>query len=509
MERWTIGPLLETAAGYLREKESTSPRLDAEVLLAEALGLERIQLYTQFDRPLAKPEVDCYRALIARRGAHEPVAYILGRAYFRHLCLEVTPDVLIPRPETEELVDVALASLRRRPIWAKDVETCRVADVGTGSGAIALSLAQEAGIRVVATDTSPRSLEVAARNAEAAGLERLVEFRQADLLSQTPAGALGLVVSNPPYVRSGDLTGLAPDIRCFEPTSALDAGPDGLSVFRRLLPQAAQALWPGGSTIVEVGDGQAGAVAGLAHDAGFSLVTVRRDLSQKDRIIEATLPGTQVVAFTEVNGGSVALLREALQAGGIIGVPTDTVYGIGARWDSAAGVRELFAAKGRSPEQPVAVLFSSVEAVKNALPDLDAMSVRVLEALLPGPLTFVVTTGVARPRFVGTADSLGVRVPDHPALLEFLRLLETPLAATSANLSGNADAATLADVDPSLLAHCSIAFTAGEDRGQGVVRAGVSSTVVDLRPVRSGGTPIVLREGAMPGFRVLECIADL
>jgi release factor glutamine methyltransferase len=515
VDHWTIGTLLETAAGYLREKGSSSPRLDAELLLAETLGLERIHLYMEFERPLAADEIDRFRALTARRAAHEPVAYIVGRAHFRHLCLEVTPDVLIPRPETEELVEAALDLLRRRP--ALGAPAPLIVDVGTGSGAIALSIAQEAGVRVLATDTSPEALAIAARNAAAAGLQELVEFRPADLLSEAADKSLHLVVSNPPYVTSADLALLAPDIRLFEPASALDAGPDGLDVIRRLLPQAARALRPGGSVLLEVGDGQARVVAGLACDAGFALVTVRKDLSQKDRIVEATLPGAFIAVPADLDAAELAALEKALDAGAVIGVPTDTVYGLAARWDSPAGVRALFAAKGRSPEQPVAVLFSSVGAVKAALPDLEDAPARVMEALLPGPYTFVVATTVPRPALVGTADSLGVRVPDHPALLGLLRSLRAPLAATSANLTGGRDAPNLAAVDPRVLAHCSVAFAepgtvsgASPTMEPGADRSsGPPSTVVDLRPLSSGGFPTVIREGAVPAAVVLEQIAAL
>jgi release factor glutamine methyltransferase len=524
VDHWTVGRLLETAAGYLRDKGSSSPRLDAELLLAETLGLERIQLYTEFDRPLAAAEVDRFRALIARRATHEPVAYILGRAYFRHLCLEVTPAVLIPRPETEELVEVALQLLRLRPPWdalppgltegaaqgaagVNDLPSAppAIADVGTGSGAIALSLAQETGLRVLATDASSEALEVAARNGATLRLDDLVEFHQADLLSGVVESSLHLVVCNPPYVASGDIAALAPDIRLFEPSSALGAGPDGLAVFRRLLPQAARALQPGGSVLLEVGNGQAAAVTGLAREAGFCLVKVHKDLSQKDRIVEATLPGAFSSTPAGLGAEQMAALTVALDAGAVIGVPTDTVYGLGARWDSQAGVRRIFLAKGRSSEQPVAVLFPSVDAVKKALPDLQASAARVLEALLPGPFTFVVATSVLRPALVGTADSLGVRVPDDPALLELLGYLRTPLAATSANLSGRKDAATLADVDPTVLSHCSIAFAV-----PGVTPSpGLASTVVDLRSPSTGDAPVVLREGTVSAAEVLQRIGAL
>ena len=202
----------------------------------------------------------------------------------------------------------------------------------------------------------------------------------------------------------------------------------------------------------------------------------------------------------------------ALGAGAVIGVPTDTVYGIAARWDSQAGVRRLFAAKGRSSEQPVGVLFSSADAISEALPDLEPASARVLEAVLPGPFTLIVSTAVPRPALVGTPDSIGVRVPDHPALLELLGSLGTPLAATSANLTGRPDPATLSEVDPQVLAHCSCAFAAPDPVSSTAgpeASAACASTVVDLRPLASGATPVVLREGAVPAAAVLEQIATL
>ncbi len=566
MGSWTIGTLLDTAAGYLKEKGSSSPRLDAELLLADTLQVERIHLYTQHDRPLAPEEVATYRGLIARRAGHEPVAYIRGRAHFRHLCLGVGPSVLIPRPETEELVDLALATLRLRPPWgdlperearrrasepaptsaqvpaageaaphaapgargpvapASSAGPPLIVDVGTGSGAIALALAQEAGVRVLAVDQSAEALAVARGNATALGFVDRVTFREGDLLAGIGDRSLALVVSNPPYVRSGDISSLAADIRLFEPVAALDGGPDGLEVYGRLLPEAARALRAGGTLLLEVGEDQAEAVAGLARNAGFVRVVMHKDLSRKDRMIEATLPGAPFVTAEELGEQEAAAMREALDAGAVIGVPTDTVYGIAARWDSPAGVRRLFAAKQRAPEQPVAVLFASVDAVAAALPDLDPAAARVLAALLPGPYTFVVATAVPRPERVGTPDSLGIRVPDHAALLRLLAMTGLPLAATSANLSGLPDAATAAQVDPLVLAHCSVAVvsapgrapragSAGDgraaDKGQHEGASGRASTVVDLRPLAHGREPAILREGAVSAQDVLERVAAL
>ncbi|MGI5939165.1 MAG: peptide chain release factor N(5)-glutamine methyltransferase [Thermoleophilia bacterium] len=525
MDSWTIGSLLQTATRYLHEKGSTSSRLDAEILLAEALGVERIELYTQYDRPLLSSEVDRYRVLVARRARREPVAYILGRSYFRHLTLEVTPAVLIPRPETEELVDLALETLRRRPIWeaveqeeavgpvgpdtgVSGAAPAFIADVGTGSGAIALSLAQESGQRILATDLSSDALTVAVHNRTALGFDDLVELRHADLLSGVADTSLRLVVSNPPYVSSAEMMSLVPDVRLFEPHEALDAGPEGLDVLRRLLVDAARVLMPGGGLIVEVGHTQARAVSDLAVAAGFTAVTVHKDLSGKERMVSGTLPGAPVRDASAVRGAVLDALTGALRAGAIVGLPTDTVYGLAAQWDCRAGVRRLFTAKGRDDTRPVAVVFSSTWAVKEALPDLDNRAEIVLEALLPGPFTFVVSTAVARPDLVGTADSLGVRVPDHPALLGILARLGTGLAMTSANPAGEEAPTSLAEVDEALLAHCSLALTAS---GFGCTEEvlGRPSTVVDLRPLSQGGSPVVLREGAVEAGEVVRRIKAL
>lgn len=522
MASWTVARLLSVSADFLGTKGSSSPRLDAELLLGQVLDLDRVHLYTQYDRPLSAGEVDAYRELVARRAKHEPVAYILGRVHFRYLVLEVTPQVLIPRPETEELVDAVLAWLRERPLLPADrvaaVGAPRIVDVGTGSGAIALALAQEARVRVLAVDLSAVALEVAGRNREALGIGALVEFRETDLLAGVEPGTLRVVVSNPPYVSDDEYERVDPDVRDFEPAQALRAGADGLDCHRRLLPQAAAALGPGGALFVEVGDTQATAVTGLALAAGFCLVTAIKDLSGKERIVRAVMPGAVTLGESDLDTAGVAALRAAVTAGAILGVPTDTVYGLVAAWDSPAGVRRLFAAKGRDEQRPAAVLFASVEALRQALPDLDSPTLQVLEALLPGAYTFVVETAIPRPRGVGTDDSLGVRVPAHPSLLRFLAALGTPLAATSANLSGGRDAADRDDVDPTLLAHCvaAIDFGPGPEAAPGsfggisslvgVSRPGIASTVVDLRPLAQGGQALVLREGAVLAATVLERI---
>lgn len=513
MSRWTIGSLLKVSGEYLEERGSTSALLDAELLLAETLGQERIELYTEHERPLTSQEVDDYRALVARRAKGEPVAYILQRAHFRYLTLEVTPAVLIPRPETEELVDAVLAWLKTRPILEATggmYGEPLVVDVGTGSGAIALALAQEAGLRVLAVDSSREALLVAARNRAALRLADMVELREGDLLAGVAPGSIQLVVSNPPYVTEAEFEELAKDVRVYEPRGALVGGPDGLEVYRRLLPDAARCLAPGGSIFLEVGEAQAARVEAIAREAGFAWTGVTKDLSGKERIVRATLPGALHLAPDPLNPGLAASLREALRGGAVVGIPTDTVYGLAAAWDSARGVLALFEAKGRPGDKPLQVLFSSPAAVRAALPDLHETAWRVLSALLPGPYTFIVSTSITRPPLVGTPDSLGVRVPDLPPLLRLLESLEAPLAASSANRSGAPDPATLDEADPAVLAHCAAAFdpALGEYPTPSVAGpiAGSPSTVVDLRPLERGEEPVVLREGAVAEADVLRRI---
>jgi release factor glutamine methyltransferase len=246
-----------------------TPRLDAEVLLAAAMGADRAVLISDPGRGLDPGEARTFQHYARRRSQREPVAYILGRKGFRRLELAVDPRVLIPRPETEHVVEAALAL----PAGA------RVVDVGTGSGAIALALADERpDLEVLGTDASAGALAVARGNAARLGLP--VEFLEGDLLAPVE-GRVDAVVSNPPYVRAGER--LAPEITRFEPADALYAGPDGLEVYRRLVPAAAAASF----VALEVGDGQAAAVSALLRDAGFASIDVGADLAGIERVVVA------------------------------------------------------------------------------------------------------------------------------------------------------------------------------------------------------------------------------
>lgn len=269
----TVQEVLRRATEHLG-KTSETARLDAELLLAHALDRERIDLYTDFDRPLTPTELDEYRALVARRAKREPVAYILGEWGFRRLTLGVDERALIPRPETEVVAERVLAHLL-------PLEEPHVLDVGTGTGAIALAVADEhPGAHVTALDVSSDALELARENAARTGLD--VEFLQHDLREGLPGGPYELVVSNPPYVEVTELETLMPDVRDYEPHVALV----GAGATEAVARAALDVLAPGGWLVLEVGDGQAGRAVALLQTLGYADVGTVPDLTGRERIVE-------------------------------------------------------------------------------------------------------------------------------------------------------------------------------------------------------------------------------
>ena len=270
----SIGEVLRLSTEHLAAKGSDTPRLDAERLLAKAMGLERIELYTAFDRPLTQPELAAARELVARRARREPLQYVLGEWGFRHLTLTVDRRALIPRPETEILVERALDLVA-------GLDRPRVLDVGTGSGAIALAIADEhPGAVVTGLDSSTDALALAAANVARTGLA--VELAGHDLFEGLPGGPWDLIVSNPPYVEAADLPGLEPEVRDWEPHGALSA--DG--AVEAVARGAVAVLGRGGALALEVGAGQTGGTAALLEELGFAEVRVTRDLAGHDRVVE-------------------------------------------------------------------------------------------------------------------------------------------------------------------------------------------------------------------------------
>src|SRR5262245_25749284 len=268
-EPWTVLRLLTWTTDYLKSHGSDSPRLDAEVLLAHARGCERIGLYTAFDEIVSDDVRAAFRDLVKRRAAGEPVAYLVGKREFYSLSFRVTPDVLIPRPETEFVVLAAFDALKAAARSQEPGATGQlaenlqsairnpqflVADIGTGSGAIAVSIAKHAPtFRIVATDISTRALTIAKENAAAHGVADRIHFLEADLLAPIPAEPqFAVIASNPPYIGESEIGTLAPGVLNHEPRLALISGPTGLEIIERLIPQAADRLVSHGWLILEI-----------------------------------------------------------------------------------------------------------------------------------------------------------------------------------------------------------------------------------------------------------------
>jgi release factor glutamine methyltransferase len=276
----TLGEVLSATTEYLSGKGIDTARLDAELILAHALGLTRLELYTGFERPLMPAELDAIRPLVARRGKREPLAYVLGEWGFRRLTLATDARALVPRPETEMVVERALAAIA-------GLEAPRVVDVGTGGGAIALSIADEhPGARVSATDVSPAALALARENAERLGLS--VELVETSLLDGL-AGPFDLIVSNPPYVLEKEVAALQPEVRDWEPRLAV-VGDDQTE---RLARAARDVLATGGALVLETHEDDAQHVRALLEELGYARATISRDLAGKERVVEGWWePGT-------------------------------------------------------------------------------------------------------------------------------------------------------------------------------------------------------------------------
>ena len=284
-DAWTILRMILWSAEYLTEKGVEAGRLDAEWLLSTALGIDRLQLYLQYDRPLSPEEREAFKPLLRRRASREPLQYIIGRAAFRQFELKTDPRVLIPRPETEVLVQEVLD-------WAAAAGRSlgRVWDMGTGTGAVALSLAVEGACTgVVATDSSPEALSVAADNAERYDVGGLVEFREGSLFESLEEGErFDIIVANPPYIAEGERAELQPEVRDWEPPQALFAGEDGLDVIRQLVAGAPAHLLAGGLLALECGLGQAEGIAtDLKATGAFVAVRIRLDLTGRPRFVIA------------------------------------------------------------------------------------------------------------------------------------------------------------------------------------------------------------------------------
>ena len=288
-EPWTIARVLRWSADDFRKRHLTSPRLDAELLLAHALGTDRIRLVIESDRQLTDTELTRFRDLIRRRRLGEPIAYIVGRREFYGLPFVVDRRGLVPRPDTETLVEVALERTRDRSMFGRALDMC------TGSGCVAIAFAKSRPTwRVTATDVSPDAAALAWENARRLGVTFTLGVAVGDLFAAVE-GAGGparyeLVTANPPYILTSDIAGLDVDIRDFEPRLALDGGADGLDLVRRIVAGARARLEPSGVLALEIGSDQGGATRALLEAAGFVDVAVRRDYGGRDRVVSGSAP---------------------------------------------------------------------------------------------------------------------------------------------------------------------------------------------------------------------------
>ncbi len=284
MEVWTIQKLLNWTTQYFTDKGIDSPRLSAELLLSHVLGLKRIELYTDFDKPVAKADLDRLHVLVKRAAEHEPIAYLTGRCEFYSLAFTVTPDVMIPRPETELLVARAVEFLR-----ARDGQQF-VCDLCTGCGCVAIAIASNFDkARVIATDISEAALSIAAANVEAHGLTSRIELLCGDLFEpivpQLDTDRFDLVVCNPPYISQVDYEKLEKTVRNHEPRSALYGGTDGLDILRKVISQAGQFMKDESVLMLEIGYDQGSDVQQLLEQAGrFDGISIEKDENMCDRL---------------------------------------------------------------------------------------------------------------------------------------------------------------------------------------------------------------------------------
>jgi len=276
----TVLEVIQRSANYLAERGVESPRLQVELILAQVLHTPRLKLYLDFNRTLTEPEADAARLMVKRRGQREPLQHILGSTSFCGLEIEVNSHVLIPRPETEILAERAWNLLNAQPL---------VLDLGTGSGCIAIAIAHHCRTAIVhATDISPAALDTARRNAKRHNVVDRISFYEGALFqSVAPGTQYQLIVTNPPYIPTAEIADLQPEVRDHDPGAALDGGPDGLAIIREIAANAPQFLVPGGTLLLEFGDGQGAAVRELFSRPPWEAAAIEKDFSRRERILIA------------------------------------------------------------------------------------------------------------------------------------------------------------------------------------------------------------------------------
>jgi release factor glutamine methyltransferase len=283
----TVLEAIQRSTEFLARKGVDSPRLQTELLLAHLLQRPRMQLYLNFERALTPPEVESFRELVKRRGQREPLQHILGSTSFCGLEIAVNRHVLIPRPETELLAERGWTFLNQ--LSTLNPQSSTALDFGTGSGCLAIALAHNCpAVQVQAIDLSPAALALARENTARHGLAERIEFREGDGFAAVPAGTqFDLIISNPPYIPSAEIATLQPEVRDYDPGSALDGGPEGLDYYRRLAAEAAAFLKSGGRLMLEIGDGQTANVGAILEQQKWIVEAIQEDYNHTPRIVIA------------------------------------------------------------------------------------------------------------------------------------------------------------------------------------------------------------------------------
>lgn len=521
-QTWNIKQIIDWTCGYLERHGDEHPRLSAEWLLCDVMGLSRVELYVNYDKPLNEEERAKMREAVQRRAAGEPLQYVTGETAFRHIVLRCEKGVLIPRPETEVLVDAALEGVDAA-VSAAGGLPCRVLEVGCGTGCISLSIAYERrGTKVVATDLSPAAIDLAARNRDSLGLTDAVELVECDLASGVDpelAGTFAVLVSNPPYIPTSVLAEEVPaEVKDNEPELALDGGDDGLDVFRRLLELAPGALCPGGMLACELYEGHLDKAAELVRDAGgWASVEVREDLTRRPRVLvavrEGELPASSAVAAEKtlhVDPGNpepevVSRVAGTLREGGVAVLPTDSVYGLACAVspDNPAH-RRIFDIKKRDLRQTLPWFVSREGGLERWGRDVPDYARRLAQRFWPGALTLVVRAAEdIDPEYLQLADPLrpeaggtvALRAPGSDFIEALLAELGCPIAQTSANLHGKPAATSAEGLDAAIVCAADVVVDGGE------APLAEASTIVDC----TGTVPRVLRAGAIGVADVIEC----
>lgn len=492
-ENWNIQKLLAATQAFLTRKKLEQPRLVAEILLAYVLKQDRMYLFSHFDEPIEEKERADYRAAILRFAKGEPVAYITGKKEFMSLEFTVSPAVLIPRPDTEVLVETALQLIEKHGYR-------KICDVGTGSGCIPVSLAHYAKtpVSLLAVDISLQALEVARKNADAQQVP--ITFQQGDLLSgltETDAQSIELLTANLPYVPLEVYETLERNVRDFEPRVALTDEQDGLTLYRRLVEQAKTFLSPTGRMLFEIDPRQAQQLDFIVQ-AGFEY-EIRPDLAGRSRVVvikPAGLPdnepiptGTQHFRIDPKRPERSILQKAAaiLRAGGLVAFPTETVYGLGASCWNEKALDEIFVVKGRPQESPLLAAVANREQLWEIVEAVPEKAEKLMKYFWPGPLSIILPAKKGLPKQLqNAAGGVGIRMPQSPAALELIELAG-PISAPSANIHGRPSPTEGAHVMAELNGKIPAVLDAGRTEG------GVESTILDL----TVNPPKILRMGAV------------